>query len=61
MAPKKMAATMKVHKWHGRNVYEPYQALSSASMSNGTVNSAGEYIAEVPDRRVTTTGESSTF
>ena len=46
-----MAATLKVHKWHARNVYvklvkslyEPYQALPSASMSSGTVNFAGEH------------------
>jgi len=45
MAPKKMAATLKVCKWHGQNVdvrlikgfHEHYQALSSASMNNGTV------------------------
>ena len=50
MTPKKMAATIKVHKWHAQNVYvrlvkglyEPYHALPSASMSNGTtVNFAG--------------------
>ena len=51
MAPKKMAATLKVHKWHARNVdvrlikgfHEHYRALSSASMSNGTVRCAGEH------------------
>ena len=51
MTPKKMAATIKVHKLHARNVYdrlvnglyEPYQALPSASMSNGTVNFAGKH------------------
>ena len=51
MAPKKMAATLKVHKWHTRNVsvrlvkdlHEPYQVLPSASMGNGTINFAGEY------------------
>ena len=48
---KKMAATLKVHKWHARNVsvrlvkglHEPYQALPSASMGNGTIYFAGEY------------------
>ena len=47
----KMAATIKVHKWHARNVYarlvkglyKPYPALPSASMSNGTANFAGEH------------------
>ena len=51
MAPQKMAATLKVHKWHARNVsvrlvkglHEPYQALPSASMGNGTITFAGEY------------------
>ena len=51
MTPKKMAATLEVHKCHTRNVYvrlvkglyEPYQALPSASMSNRTVNFAGEH------------------
>jgi len=51
MAPKQMAATLKVHKWHARNVsvrlvkglHEPYQALPSPSMGNGTINFAGEY------------------
>ena len=48
---KKMATTLKVHKWHARNVcvrlvnglHEPYQALSSASMGNRTVNFAGKH------------------
>ena len=51
MTPKKMTSTLIVHKWHARNVcvrlvkglHEPYQALSSASMGNGTINFAGEY------------------
>ena len=51
MTPKKMAAALKVHKWHVRNVcvrlvyglYEPYQYLSSTSMSNRTVNLAGKH------------------
>ena len=51
MTPQKMAATLKVHKRHDRNVCvklvnslcEPYQSLSSASMSNRTVNFAGKY------------------
>ena len=51
MAPKKKAATLKAHESHARNVgvrlvkglYEPYQSLSSASMSNRTVNFAGKY------------------
>ena len=49
MVQKKMAA--KVRKWHARNVdvglvkgfHEYYQALSSASMSNGAVRCAGEH------------------
>ena len=51
MAPKKIAATLKVYKWYTRKVsvwlvkglHEPYQALLSASMGNGfrTINSAG--------------------
>ena len=52
MTPKKMAATLKVHKWHAQNVcvrlvkglHEPYQALLSASMSNWTINFAGEHL-----------------
>ena len=51
MTPKKMVATVKVDKWHVQNVYirlvnglyEPYQALPSASISNGTVNFAGKH------------------
>ena len=51
MTPKKMAATLKVYKWHARNVsvrlvnglHEPYQVLSSASMGNRTVNFASEH------------------
>ena len=51
MTPKKMVATLKVHKWHARNVcvrlvnglYEPYQELSGASMANKTVNFAEKY------------------
>ena len=51
MTLKKMVATIKVHKSHTRNVcvrlvkglYDPYQALPSASMSNWTVNFAGEH------------------
>ena len=46
----KMAATLKVRKWHAQNVcvrlvkglHEPYQALPSASMGNGTINFARE-------------------
>ena len=45
MAPKKMVATLKVHKWHARKsikgFHEHYQALLSTSMSNGTVRCAG--------------------
>ena len=38
-----MAATLKVTRSRVvKGLYEPYQALSSASMSNGTVNFAGE-------------------
>ena len=50
MAPKKMAAELKVHKlptWYVsalvKGLCEPYQALPSASMGNGTINFAGEY------------------
>ena len=51
MTPKKMAATVKVDKWHAWNVYvrlvkglyEPYQALPSISISNETVNFAGKH------------------
>ena len=49
MTPQKMAATLKVHKWHTRNVisvsglYELYQALSSTSMGNRIINFAGEH------------------
>ena len=51
MTPKKNGGHIEVHKWHARNVcvrlvnglYEPYQALSSASMANKTVNFAGKY------------------
>ena len=51
MVPKKMAATLKVRKLHARNVnvrlvkgfHEHYQALSSASTSNGTIKFAGEH------------------
>ena len=51
MTPKKMAATLKVHKWHAwtvcirlvNSLYEPYQALSNASMANKTVNFDGKY------------------
>ena len=49
--PKIMAATLKVHKRHARNVcvrlvnglYERYQALLSASMGNRTVNFVGKH------------------
>ena len=51
MVRKKMPATLKVRKWHTRNVdvglvkgfHEHYQALSSASVSNGTIRCAGEH------------------
>ena len=51
IALKKMAAILKVHKWDARNVstrlvkglHEPYQALLSATMGNGTIIFAGEY------------------
>ena len=51
MAPQKMVVTLKVHKWHtwnicirvGRDFYEPYLPLPSASMGNGTYNFSGEY------------------
>ena len=51
MVPKKVAATLKVRKWHAQNVHvrlvksfhEHYQELSSAFMSNGIVKFAGEH------------------
>ena len=51
MTPGKMEATLRVHRWHTRNVcvrlvnslHKPYQALSSASMGNRAVNSAGKH------------------
>ena len=51
MAPKKIAAALKVHKWPARNVcvrlvqalHEPYQALPSVSIGNGTIKFAAEY------------------
>ena len=51
MTPEKNGGHIEVHKWHAQNVcvrlvnglYEPYQALSSASMANKTVNFAGKY------------------
>ena len=66
--PKKMASTLKVHKWHTRDVdvrlvkgfHEHYQALSSASMSNGPLDVL-ESIAEVPDQQVAKTGKLSIF
>ena len=41
MTPKEKEATLKVHKRHAQNVcysQRPHQVLSSASMSNKTVN-----------------------
>ena len=51
MTPKKMVATLKVHKCHARNVrirlvnvlHEPYHALSTVSMGNKTVNFAEKH------------------
>ena len=49
MAPNKMAATFKVNDTlemctlEVKGLYEPYQALPNASMSNETVNFAGEH------------------
>ena len=68
MTPQKMAATLKVHKCHARNIcvrlvnslYEPSQALSSASIANKTINFAGKH-AKVPDQQVAKTGKSSIF
>ena len=68
MAPKKMVATLKVHKWHTRNVcirlvnglHDPYQALLSASMGSGPLTSL-ESITKVPNRQVAKTGKSSIF
>ena len=50
-APPQMAATLKVHEWHTqivcvrlvKGLYEPYQSLLSAFMTNWTVNFAGKY------------------
>ena len=61
---KKIVATLKVHKWHTRNIcvrlvkglYKPYQALPSVSMGNGNIT-----FAKVPDQQVTKTGKSSIF
>ena len=44
MALEKIAATLKVHKWHAQNacaglvngLYEPYQSFSAAFMNNRT-------------------------
>ena len=68
MALKKMAATLKVHKWHAWNVrvrlvkglHEPYQALPSAYQATETLPSL-ESIAKVPDQEVAKTGKSSIF
>ena len=68
LTPKKMAAALKVHKWHARNVsvrlvnslHEPYQALPSASIGNGNITFAGKH-HKVPDRQVAKTGKSSIF
>ena len=57
-----------MHKWQTQNVKiklvdglcEPYQSLSSASITNGIINLL-ESIAEIPDRQVAKTGKSSTF
>ena len=62
---KKMAATLKVHKWHARNVdirlvkgfHEHYQALSWAMGPLGVLES----ITELPDWQVTKTGTLSIF
>ena len=51
MTPKKIVAALKMYKWHTRNVcvrlvnglQERYQALSSASMGNSTINFAGKH------------------
>ena len=48
MAPKKngghiKSAKMARSKCLVKGLYEPYQALQSASMSNGTVNFAGKH------------------
>ena len=68
IAQEKMAATSKVYKWHVQNVcvrlvnslYEPYQALSSASMGNRPLTLL-ESIAKVPDLQVAKMGKLSTF
>ena len=51
MTPKKSGSHIKSYKWHARNVcirsvnglHEPYQALSSSSMGNRTINFAGKH------------------
>ena len=67
---KKMAATLKVRKWYARNVdvrlvkgfHEHDQALSGASMSNGTVRWAGEHRWSTrPASSYPKTGKSSIF
>ena len=65
MTLKKMAATLKVHKWHTRNVcvrlvkglHEPYRMLPLATGPLLLLES----ITEVPDRQVTKTSKSSIF
>ena len=45
MAPKKMAAALARNIWVRlvKALHEPYQALPSVSMGNGTIKFAGEY------------------
>ena len=67
MTPIKLVATLRVYKWHAWNVYVrlvkglhgPYQAISSASMSNRTINFAGQYRWSTRLRQVTKTGKPS--
>ena len=51
MTPKKNGGHIESHKWHAQKVcdrsvnglHEPYQALSSSSMGNRTINFAGKH------------------
>ena len=65
MTPKKngghiKSVQMNVYLRLVKGLHEPYQALSSASMSNGTVIFDGEH-RKVPNWEVAKTGKSSIF
>ena len=65
MAPNKMAATLKVHKWHNQNVcvrlvkglHKPYQAFSQTAEALTLL----ENIAQIPDWQVVKAGKLSIF